>query len=658
MYAQQTGDCETSNWGVHPELPALAWTWLGDSAVERSYLRFDLDGMPAGSFSQSTLNLHTSRPPSVYDNDFAMVQVAQPWSESTINWVNRPAVTGTPVVVTSGTGPYSVVVTPIVQSWTAAPSTNHGFEIRQAIEQFYRSEYFHSSDAVDPAVRPRLTIDFSNPDGEPLSDYVIASVSSGEETTFSYLVDGVPVSPTSQTSTTMTIGGIEYAGERIGFETGISCPSSVGYHDRLEVFAYVDTLSTLALEFDRDPDTYLPMKGDSIRVTARITPEPPQGSEVVFRLASVDSLRFKDTALDSLVVPVVADTASAKLWSYAYWGVADVTATYHGPDGDMSDTAEIPVDEDDDGIADSWELSPEGGGAMNLGGSYQDQDWDGEVTSGTPFDGDGFTRLTEYKGLAIGPKDEVLDGNFTRMRADEKEFLLGVPEGLEAPADSAMIRIDLQLDIAAFDYRSGVDTVWVFGRPFSNKGLAILKIVVPDTTEDGIVWVNGSFTGHNSRYGLTNNQMYYAGSSVGICVDTIYNTWHENSAHENEVNLPIPRIVPEESENDQWIAYFDGEDLNGDTQLTLLNPWDLLGQEKGNGNHHRVSNNDTYDGIIARRSEEQHLFLTVLHELGHALGMGAGETHPSMYPSPMRIGPGPGMTWTYHADDISEVRLK
>lgn len=62
-YAQQTGNCETSNFGTHPAMPVMAWTWLGDPAVIRSYVQFDLSGFPAAvdSVEESTLHLTPTR---------------------------------------------------------------------------------------------------------------------------------------------------------------------------------------------------------------------------------------------------------------------------------------------------------------------------------------------------------------------------------------------------------------------------------------------------------------------------------------------------------------------------------------------------------------------------------------------------------------------
>jgi hypothetical protein len=409
------------------------------------------------------------------------------------------------------------------------------------------------------------------------------------------------------------------------------------------------------------------MKGDSIRVTARITPEPPQGSEVVFRLASVDSLRFKDTALDSLVVPVVADTASAKLWSYAYWGVADVTATYRGPDGDASDRGEVPRDIDDDGIADSWELSPEGGGAMNLGGSYQDQDWDEEASPGTAHNGDKFTKDAEYKGIIITPVANPESAAYRRLRADRKEFLVLVDSTLREEAEYAIGKLGTQLEIEAFPYTYFKEMISVFGRPGQDAYSSTAHVIadsVDGLLNDGFIWDEGVQLADTAFVaGETEGSFSVSlnGVPVRIYRDAIRRFWQANTFPEQSPTQPdtVTWPVPEATETRLWWAYFNNTSVNGDPDANdLADPFDLLSPPPLHGKL-KVSNNDAYDGEVAGFSEGSFARAVVLHELGHALGM----LHPEdsgiqLYPSPMRSGPGPGKTEVFDPMDITQVTLR
>jgi hypothetical protein len=392
-------------------------------------------------------------------------------------------------------------------------------------------------------------------------------------------------------------------------------------------------------------------------VTARITPEPPQGSEVVFRLASVDSLRFKDTALDSLVVPVVGDSASAKLWSYAYWGVADLTATYRGPDGDASDRGEVPRDIDDDGIADSWELSPEGGGAMNLGGSYQDQEWDEEASTGTAHGGDDFSKLAEYMGYVLGPPGDLEGGSHFRLKVNRKEFFLlyDYDDSLATEALNAIIQIDEQVGVDAIPYDYGSQSVYVFDRPNGNAASATVYLQagsVESENTGGIVWDQGQPGPADS---LTAGKTYgWLGFEDGalsrIYLVAIQNFWQENSYPES-ANTLLTWFVPEYYEPAIWGMLFNNKDIDGNPGTNdYVNPFDLL---RAFPPHGPFKQNDDYDSIVATLSEEEFTRLVVLHELGHAMGM----SHFILYPSPMRSGIGPGKTPTYAAQDLARVIL-
>jgi hypothetical protein len=404
------------------------------------------------------------------------------------------------------------------------------------------------------------------------------------------------------------------------------------------------------------------MKGDSIRVTARVHPEPPQGSEVVFRLAGVDSLRFRDTELDSLVVPVVGDSASAKLWSYAYWGVASLTATHRGLEGEASDAGEIPIDADDDGIADSWEMSPEGGGTMEHGGNDQDQDWDEETSQGTTHDGDKFTKEAEYKGIMITPVVNPDSAVYRRLRADRKEFLVLVDSVLAVHVDSAVVEIGQQLEIDAIAYTFSKELVQVFGRPAFQS--SIVRVIDEDYEHallDGLVWDAGVHQGDTTvTVGWTNGALWMNASGVPVEIysEAIQNFWQANSYPEESTTQPefIPWWVTESLLDRVWLAYFNNKSVNGDKDTDdLINPFDLLAPPPDHG----PFRNDDYDGEIASFMEGVFLRRVILHELGHALGM----RHPNeyevpLYASPMRQGVGPGKTKMFDLSDKERVWIR
>ena len=120
-----------------------------------------------------------------------------------------------------------------------------------------------------------------------------------------------------------------------------------------------------------DPETYLSIKDDEIVVTATVA--GAADGNIRFELAGTNGGAPYEFAFavggspttSAQVVPVASDgTAAVTLRSLEWWGVATVTATYEPADGSTGGTAqqEIPVDTDDDTIADAWELDDDNGG--------------------------------------------------------------------------------------------------------------------------------------------------------------------------------------------------------------------------------------------------------------------------------------------------------
>ncbi len=95
-------------------------------------------------------------------------RVLEPWEEQQVNWYTRPAsslinhvVLPTPKSVQDDF--VDIDVTAMVQDMLAKPGQNHGFLIRMRDEDRYRKLIFASSDYHDPALRPRLEIDYRGP---------------------------------------------------------------------------------------------------------------------------------------------------------------------------------------------------------------------------------------------------------------------------------------------------------------------------------------------------------------------------------------------------------------------------------------------------------------------------------------------------------------
>ena len=98
-------------------------------------------------------------------------RVLEPWEEQQVTWNNRPAASRINQVVlptpqTIQDDFIDIDVTDLIRAMVANPAQNHGFLLRMQDEDRYRKLIFASSDYHDPALRPRLEIDYR---GERLS---------------------------------------------------------------------------------------------------------------------------------------------------------------------------------------------------------------------------------------------------------------------------------------------------------------------------------------------------------------------------------------------------------------------------------------------------------------------------------------------------------
>jgi hypothetical protein len=97
-----------------------------------------------------------------------------------------------------------------------------------------------------------------------------------------------------------------------------------------------------------------------------------------------------------------------------------------------------------------------------------------------------------------------------------------------------------------------------------------------------------------------------------------------------------------------WYSLYRGNDIDGGG-LGLVNPLDLLSP---------TNTNDSVDGHSGGQDTIDIRRMTTLHELGHAIGMGPGNTHDNMTPSPMVEGHGPYNISTFRNQDKAQFRLK
>jgi hypothetical protein len=149
----------------------MAWTWDGESGIERSLMEFDLSQIPqnaeicyaylslfANSTTSSQYNSSLSGP-----NISLIRRVISPWEEDLVTWDSAPATT----TVNQVTIPESeeehedvldIDVTELVKDIVDDPANSFGFEFLLEVEEQYRRRVFAMSDFEDPTHYPKLEI--------------------------------------------------------------------------------------------------------------------------------------------------------------------------------------------------------------------------------------------------------------------------------------------------------------------------------------------------------------------------------------------------------------------------------------------------------------------------------------------------------------------
>jgi len=166
-WANSTGD-----WAQ--ELSMCSWTISGLNMAVRSYLRFDKIALiPAGAqITSAKLFLYSkgssiSAPQGNSGDNACKIEwlTGGTWDEATLTWNTQPAVTTADAsIIPASTSQWGynvrVSVTQMVKAMAADPSKNYGFRISLINESIYRSLIFASSENSNPALRPKLVIEY------------------------------------------------------------------------------------------------------------------------------------------------------------------------------------------------------------------------------------------------------------------------------------------------------------------------------------------------------------------------------------------------------------------------------------------------------------------------------------------------------------------
>jgi hypothetical protein len=164
-----SGPCMESDLSDLPLLRLESWTYFGYTGTFRSYIRVDMTGLPSDALIDSAqLDLFYPGGEAGHegDNGFVIFRVISSWQAVQLNWNSQPD-------IASGTAEqdrimvmesmdmnqnYQIRITDMIRFWHENPDQNYGMRFSLQTEHFYRRVMIGSSESVNKAYRPKLTI--------------------------------------------------------------------------------------------------------------------------------------------------------------------------------------------------------------------------------------------------------------------------------------------------------------------------------------------------------------------------------------------------------------------------------------------------------------------------------------------------------------------
>jgi len=399
------------------------------------------------------------------------------------------------------------------------------------------------------------------------------------------------------------------------------------------------------------PD-YLPVKSDTINCKINFSQKPDSIFQLSIKLKDKKQMELLNSTSDEIKAHIDTTFYNFKLVCKEYWSYGSIEAIL-GNDSINVDTLnfEVPIDTDDDYIADYWELLPGNGSSLSLGGNAQDGNFDDETSRNCPNNGDGFTKLDEYMGY-------TWNNVHHRLSPNRKEIFFN--SSLTSYGNFIRKEFADQLDVDTIEL--GNKPVLLFcGLKHITNGVEIQDKNSSSGTNNGIFIQNSIPMGHGAN--LTFGQC--RGDNKGNCIVDIYtqtfkNIYQNNSIHENfQGSFTFP--IADSSGLVIYEAVYDSTDINGNGINTdLINPFDLL-SPKNPTRPNTKADNDPIDNRIAGIDLNTAIENNVIHEAGHAVGMALtpGNPHPPTTGySPMRSCIGPAHNDKYTTNDINQFILK
>ncbi len=392
---------------------------------------------------------------------------------------------------------------------------------------------------------------------------------------------------------------------------------------------------------NKQPENYLPIKNDLVPFKIKIIPDNTNQKEVSNKTYTV-KLSIKDTkgnpyspeAEDKVCFVNLSDNiqitdlkinteSNEQLLLFKnYYGVGQIHAEIVGKVS--SNIIEIPIDIDNDIIADSWELQYPS--VCVAGNDDREKDNEKIIGINDSESGDGFSVFQEYKGII---KDESLNNSFVRLDPTKKEILVfyeskpacnisnspdsqGLINYLESiniywifiQTNYKFIDPDILLPVRKYyttwNYQAGTckeipnavlyNGILKDGNIFPYRDLAILGFTSPNiifAVEETIICPNG-------------------GGYIRIYNETINNMFNNNLNFENESSYTEYDITFGTKKKK---IIFDNKDKNENNYIgDNINVWDLADGKVDN----KISHFKTW--------EELYKYIC-LHEFGHILGL-------------------------------------
>jgi hypothetical protein len=171
-----------TNYGDNPQLPIVAWTFLGVPGNTRALIDFEL---PATEHNYTLLQakltlyawdsttgmgLHSARSGS---NDCWVQRITTPWDEHEVAWFNQPLTTLQNQIVLPGVDSIDEIVTVVditqlVMDNLQHPDSGFGIMLTLQEEVFYRRMNFASSDHPNANLHPKLELIYTNDSVHPI----------------------------------------------------------------------------------------------------------------------------------------------------------------------------------------------------------------------------------------------------------------------------------------------------------------------------------------------------------------------------------------------------------------------------------------------------------------------------------------------------------